>query len=946
MNERHIFTEALERDDPAERSSYLDGACGEDAMLRKRVEKLLRSYGNANSFLEIAPDALIATIAGAEFAASDEISLNFLEPTEKAGCLGILGQYEVVEVIGRGGMGVVLRAYDTKLNRVVAIKAIAPELATNKIAVKRFLREARTAAAINHDHVVTLHAIHDSEQLPFLVMEFVEGQSLQDKLEQAGSLDAQEILRIGMQAAAGLAAAHEQGIVHRDIKPANILLENGVERVKITDFGLARAVDDVSVTQPGLITGTPEYMSPEQACGQGIDHRSDLFSLGAVLYTLCTGHPPFRAESSVAMLRAVLEDTPRSIQEINPEIPTWLEELIARLLAKNPDDRFQSARELADCCRDRLATSPDVELQQPDIGTQRFHVFQSKQKAARQLRGIHLLFASLCVTQVLGLAGTVTCMAEEVDAAQPMLPLLSLIGLLVAFDGWRIARSWLAIAFGTSTAILAIYLTLVANELQLPPADADDLVFHVALLVYALVAVPFGLVVFVAVLLEPEDRWPTRLQFTLRNTMFMMAIAGVASLAAQFAMMFQNDALLAVTSWLFVVTVFATSAVILRVVKKLGARGELACPEIWRKQVIIATASLLVACFGAALLYRQGTNYGYVVFQSPVDTIMIERLRNGRVERTYDTLHLGGTSWHVPVGEWQFRVQGDDSGYTLDRGSLKMTRRSRHAIQVIAVEAELAESHHTSPLPTNLRMGTRMLPEVDDVQLTDVTKLFGSALLLMTFDNRTREDREDETIVLDLSSEGNDAIGDEAEFSENGHHGEALKLNGINSLRLSRRVLPPSGPFTVTGWFRHERGHLQQPVYTEFIEPQKSDLQLRIEDDQVTSLRVAFEYPRPSTHEGSRAHPFWESERPADGQWYFAAWSHNPNQREFRCVINERWKLRADESDFPERPVDGTASIGLGFRGMIDELAIFDRALSEHELAVLYRRGHVGLSDE
>ncbi|HMF13819.1 MAG TPA: serine/threonine-protein kinase, partial [Gemmataceae bacterium] len=164
-----------------------------------------------------------------------------------------------------------------------------------------------------------------------------------------------EILRIGLQVAEGLAAAHRQGLIHRDIKPANILLESEVERVKITDFGLARAVDDASLTRSGYIAGTPAYMSPEQANGERIDHRSDLFSLGSVLYTLCAGHPPFRAESSMAVLKRVCEETPRPVRDINPEVPEWLEAMIAKLQAKDRAQRFDTAAEVGALLSRRLA---------------------------------------------------------------------------------------------------------------------------------------------------------------------------------------------------------------------------------------------------------------------------------------------------------------------------------------------------------------------------------------------------------------------------------------------------------------------------------------------------------------------------------------------------------------------------------------------------------------
>src|SRR5262249_20062237 len=154
---------------------------------------------------------------------------------------------------------------------------------------------------------------------PYLVMEYVCGVSLQERLDRSGPLELKEVLRIGIQTAAGLAAAHAQGLIHRDVQPANILLENGVGGVKPTDLGRARAVDGAGLTQSGVGAGTPQYMAPEQAKGETVDHRADLFSLGSVLYAMCTGRPPFRASGSMAVLKRLCEDTPRPIQEINPE---------------------------------------------------------------------------------------------------------------------------------------------------------------------------------------------------------------------------------------------------------------------------------------------------------------------------------------------------------------------------------------------------------------------------------------------------------------------------------------------------------------------------------------------------------------------------------------------------------------------------------------------------
>jgi WD40 repeat protein len=363
MSERDVFFQALDRDDPAERAAFLDEACAGDAAVRQRIEALLRSHAKAGNFLDKpAAEQLAAEADPATERPQAGVPLDFLAPSHRADSLGRLGHYEVLEVVGRGGMGIVLRAFDDKLHRVVAIKVLAPQLASSAPARQRFVREARAAAAVTHDNIIDIHAVEDTGPVPFLVMQFIHGCSLQQKLDRAGPLPVKEVLRIGLQTAAGLAAAHAQGLVHRDVKPANILLENRVERVKITDFGLARAVDDASLTQSGFVAGTPAYMSPEQAQGARVDHRTDLFGLGSVLYTLCAGHPPFRAETSLAVLKRVCEDTPRSLREVNPDIPDWLEAIIARLHAKDPAGRFQTAAEVADLLGRHLA-----HLQQPGI---------------------------------------------------------------------------------------------------------------------------------------------------------------------------------------------------------------------------------------------------------------------------------------------------------------------------------------------------------------------------------------------------------------------------------------------------------------------------------------------------------------------------------------------------------------------------------------------------
>ena len=237
---------------------------------------------------------------------------------------------------------------------------MSPHLAQSSLARKRFAREAQAAAAVVHPNVLAIHQVQPNGRLPFLVMPLVAGESLAQRLTAQGRLELKETLRIGMQAAAGLAAAHEQGLVHRDVKPANILLEKGVERAVLTDFGLARAADDVTLTRWGIIAGTPQYMSPEQARGEPLDGRSDLFSLGCVLYEMATGVSPFRTDSVMATMRRLVDDPPQAMASLNPELPPWFIAIVERLLEKDPSRRFSSAKEVSELLEGCLA-----HLQQP-----------------------------------------------------------------------------------------------------------------------------------------------------------------------------------------------------------------------------------------------------------------------------------------------------------------------------------------------------------------------------------------------------------------------------------------------------------------------------------------------------------------------------------------------------------------------------------------------------
>ena len=358
-----MFLAAIEFEDPAERAKYLEGACEGDVELRARVEALLRADDQPDSLLDqptVAPydhnPAVATTIAktithesGA--AADDEVPLGFLAPATRPDSLGRIGHYDVLQVLGNGGFGIVFRAFDDVLHRVVAVKVLSPQMAATSPARKRFLREARSSAQVRHENVVQVYEVGE-QPLPYIAMEFIPGETLQQRLDRTGPIDVVEVVRIGRQIAEGLAAAHATDLIHRDIKPANVLLEGGQLRVKITDFGLARAADDASISQSGIIAGTPMYMAPEQARGETLDQRADLFSLGSVLYVMASGRPPFRANNTVAVLKRVAGDTPRPIREIIPETPQWLCDIIAKLHAKDPDERFQSARDVADVLAD------------------------------------------------------------------------------------------------------------------------------------------------------------------------------------------------------------------------------------------------------------------------------------------------------------------------------------------------------------------------------------------------------------------------------------------------------------------------------------------------------------------------------------------------------------------------------------------------------------------
>ena len=281
--------------------------------------------------------------------------LDLLGPTDHPEMLGRLGQYEVSAVIGTGSTGIVVKAFERQLNRFVAIKVLHPKLCDSGAARKRFDREGRAIAAVVNPHVVPVFAISEHLGHPFIVMQYMPGGSLQQRIARDGQLSSEEVVRLGLHIAEGLEAAHAQGIVHRDVKPANVMLEAGLDRAMVSDFGLARVNNEAAMTCSGLITGTPQYMSPEQARGETLDGRSDLFSLGSTLYAACTGHSPFRAANVFGVIKRVCDEQPRGIHEYNPQAPAWLADFIEVLMKKKKEERFQSAAEIRHCLSAEIA---------------------------------------------------------------------------------------------------------------------------------------------------------------------------------------------------------------------------------------------------------------------------------------------------------------------------------------------------------------------------------------------------------------------------------------------------------------------------------------------------------------------------------------------------------------------------------------------------------------
>lgn len=314
---------------------------------RKKRDAVGLPTANGEAFMETIVNNSATSDNGGDLDAS-----SLLQPAIEEDELGRLGGYRVLEILGRGGMGVVFRAEDPELKRSVALKVMSNRLAADPRAKERFLQEARAAAALEHDHIIQIYQVGEDQGVPFIAMPLLQGESLHARIDRERPLPVAEVVRIGREIAAGLAAAHSCGLIHRDIKPDNIWLQAGTDRVKIVDFGLVRnSADDAGLTHSGMLLGTPRYMAPEQAEGRTVDHRCDLFSLGSVLYEAAAGQPAFSGSNLTATLIAVAQADPVPVQKANPDLDPELGELIMQLLRRSPEARPQAADEV----RDRLA---------------------------------------------------------------------------------------------------------------------------------------------------------------------------------------------------------------------------------------------------------------------------------------------------------------------------------------------------------------------------------------------------------------------------------------------------------------------------------------------------------------------------------------------------------------------------------------------------------------
>src|SRR5262252_497391 len=337
-----LFQSALERV-PEERAAFLNESCHDDKGLRREVESLLTSHERAENFIEVP---------------AFEVAPEFVPHDTADAVVGkLIGHYRIESLIGVGGMGEVYLARDERLGRKAAVKLLPDSLTTDETQLSRFKNEARTASALNHPNILTVYEIGAEGDVQFIATEFIEGTTLRAALA-FGRMGTQKVLEIAVQVASALAAAHEAGVVHRDIKPENVMLRpDGY--AKVLDFGIAKLIEQTRAsdgrtveaaalrqTPPGLLLGTTRYMSPEQARGQKVDARSDIWSLGVVLYEMLAGNPPFRGETPSHCIAAILTAEPAPLSSVSPDVPAKLESILQKALSKNVDQRYRTIEEM------------------------------------------------------------------------------------------------------------------------------------------------------------------------------------------------------------------------------------------------------------------------------------------------------------------------------------------------------------------------------------------------------------------------------------------------------------------------------------------------------------------------------------------------------------------------------------------------------------------------
>ena len=362
---KEIFHAALDRA-PGERSAFLTNACGGDELLRKEVESLISSHEKDGSFID---------------SPAYEVAAGIMETEQQLKAGQMIGHYEILSTLGKGGMGEVYLAADHKLSRKVALKVLPGAFTQDAERLRRFEQEARATSALNHPNILTVFEIGEAAGRHYISAEFIEGETLK-QLIAAGPAKLDETLNIAEQITLALAAAHGAGIVHRDIKPENIMIRrDGI--VKVLDFGLAKLVPNESnrsgpedptralvKTRTGSVMGTVAYMSPEQARGLSLDARTDIWSLGVVIYQMLTGSIPFSGATSSDTMVSILEREPRSLKSFSPEIPEELEWIVTKALTKDCDDRYQTAREMVNDLRrlkQRLNVAAEIDRTNPPL---------------------------------------------------------------------------------------------------------------------------------------------------------------------------------------------------------------------------------------------------------------------------------------------------------------------------------------------------------------------------------------------------------------------------------------------------------------------------------------------------------------------------------------------------------------------------------------------------